>query len=125
MRRSITSDHSEQRANWRVIASLWPYLLEFPRRVAFALACLVFAKLANVAVPLVLKFIVDDLDAQATHIVTVPLALLAAYGLLRFASTAFGELRDAVFARVAERAMRRVALKVFRHLHQLELNFHL
>jgi ATP-binding cassette subfamily B protein len=125
MRRSIISNSSEQRANWRVIASLWPYLLEFPKRVIFALACLVLAKLANVAVPLVLKHIIDDLDAQTLHVVTVPLALLAAYGILRFSATAFGELRDAVFARVAERAMRRVALKVFRHLHRLELNFHL
>lgn len=125
MPRSITSDSSEQRPNWRVIASLWPYLMEFPARVAFALACLLFAKLANVAVPMVLKYIVDDLDTQASQVVAVPLALLFAYGLLRFAATAFGELRDAVFARVAERAMRRVALQVFRHLHRLELNFHL
>lgn len=125
MPRSITNETSAQRANWSVVASLWPYLLEFPTRVIFALICLVLAKLANVAVPLVLKHIIDDLDTQAVQVVTVPLALLAAYGILRFSTTAFGELRDAVFARVAERAMRRVSLKVFRHLHQLELNFHL
>jgi len=125
MRRSIVTDSSEQRPNWRVITGLWPYLMEFPGRVFFALACLVLAKLANVAVPVVLKFIVDDLDDQTSQVVAVPLALLAAYGLLRFGATAFGELRDAVFARVAERAMRRVALQVFRHLHRLELNFHL
>src|SRR5690606_33531599 len=121
----IVTDSSEQRPNWRVITGLWPYLMEFPGRVFFALACLVLAKLANVAVPVVLKFIVDDLDDQTSQVVAVPLALLAAYGLLRFGATAFGELRDAVFARVAERAMRRVALQVFRHLHRLELNFHL
>ncbi len=65
MRRSLVSDHAKQRPNWGVIASLVPYLLEFPGRVALALACLVAAKLANVAVPIVLKHIVDDLDTQA------------------------------------------------------------
>src|SRR5690625_5055354 len=125
MRRSIVSDSTPERPNWRVIASLWPYLMEFPGRVFFALACLVLAKLANVAVPMVLKYIVDDLDTQTSQLIAVPLALLAAYGLLRFGATAFGELRDAVFARVAERAMRRVSLQVFRHLHRLELNYHL
>lgn len=125
MRRSLVSDHAKQRPNWGVIASLVPYLLEFPGRVALALACLVAAKLANVAVPIVLKHIVDDLDTQAAQVVAVPLALLLGYGLLRFGATAFGELRDAVFARVAERAMRRVSLQVFQHLHKMELNFHL
>ncbi|MCC5859383.1 MAG: ABC transporter ATP-binding protein/permease [Ectothiorhodospiraceae bacterium] len=100
--------------------------MEYRGRVALALLFLVGAKLANVAVPVVLKFIVDHFeDRPVDAVVAVPLALLAGYGLLRFSAVFFGELRDAVFARVAERAMRRVSLEVFRHLHRLELAFHL
>jgi len=101
-----------------------PYLWEFKWRVLIALAFLVTAKLANVGVPLVLKEIVDALDPQ-TAILAVPFALLAAYGLLRFSTTLFAELRDVIFVRVTQRAIRRVALEVFRHLHSLSLRFHL
>lgn len=125
MRPDASSDYPNQRPNWRVISSLLPYLMEFRGRVVLALAFLTIAKLANVAVPVALKLIVDHLDSPAEALVAVPLALLAGYGLLRFSAVFFGELRDAVFARVAERAMRRVSLRVFQHLHQLELNFHL
>ena len=103
---------------------LAPYLWEFKGRVLAALALLVTAKLANVAVPLVLKEIVDALDPQ-TAILVVPFALLAAYGALRFSTTLFAELRDVLFVRVTQRAIRRVALEVFRHLHSLSLRFHL
>jgi ATP-binding cassette subfamily B protein len=89
-----------------------------------ALAFLVSAKLANVGVPLVLKEVVDGLDREAA-LVAVPVALLVAYGLLRFSTTLFAELRDVVFVRVTQRAIRRVALTVFRHLHSLSLRFHL
>jgi len=109
---------------WRNVATLLPYLWEYKWRVVFALAFLVVAKLANVAVPLVMKQLVDGLDA-ATAIVAVPVALLATYGILRFSTTLFQELRDVVFVRVAQRAMRRIALGVFRHLHSLSLRFHL
>ncbi|MEX0732747.1 MAG: ABC transporter ATP-binding protein/permease [Aquisalimonadaceae bacterium] len=125
MRPDVHSDYPHQRPNWRIITSLLPYLLEFRGRVVLALAFLTIAKLANVAVPVALKYIVDGLDSPAEALVAVPLGLLAAYGLLRFSAVFFGELRDAVFARVAERAMRRVSLAVFEHLHNLELNFHL
>ncbi len=111
--------------DWQAIKSLSPYLLEFPARVFGALAFMLLAKLANVAIPLILKYVVDDLDGDAVQLVSVPLALLLAYGALRFGSSFFGELRDAVFNRVSERAMRRIGLKVFNHLHQLELDFHL
>ena len=111
-------------SDWRVLGSLLPYLWEYRWRVAVALAFLVGAKLANVAVPLVLKEVVDGLDPTLA-VLTVPAALLAAYGLLRFSTTLFAELRDAVFVRVVQRAMRRVALGVFRHLHELSLRFHL
>lgn len=111
--------------NWRIIASLFPYLMEYRARVILALAFLALAKVANVLVPLALKYIVDHFDSAADAMVAVPLALLAAYGALRFAVVLFGELRDAVFARVAERAMRRISLKVFKHLHDMDLGFHL
>ncbi len=109
---------------WRVLRLLAPYVWEYKWRVVAALVFLVAAKLANVGVPLVMKEVVDGLDAPAA-IVTVPVALLVIYGLLRFSTTLFQELRDVVFVRVAQRAMRRAALGVFRHLHSLSLRFHL
>ena len=111
-------------SDWRNLGNLLPYLLEYKWRVLLALVCLVTAKLANVAVPLVMKEVVDGLDPQAA-MVAVPVALLAIYGILRFSTTLFGELRDVVFVRVTQRAIRRVALGVFRHLHSLSLRFHL
>ncbi|TVP80192.1 ABC transporter ATP-binding protein/permease [Thioalkalivibrio sp.] len=119
-------DAPEGPLNWRIIRSLLPYLAEFRGRLFLALGLMGLAKLANVAVPLALKYIVDHFEGAGPDVMlTVPLALLVAYGLLRFSSTFFGELRDAVFVRVAERAMRRAALAVFQHLHRLELGFHL
>ena len=112
------------RDDWRTIRSLLPYLWEFKGRVIIALTLLVMAKLATVAVPLVLKEIIDALD-QPRAMLVLPVLLLAGYGLLRLSSTLFGELRDAVFAKVTQRAIRRVAIKVFGHLHALSLRFHL
>src|SRR5688572_15657865 len=109
---------------WRVVPMLLPYLWEYKWRVVIALIFLVAAKLANVAVPLVLKEVVDGLSPTQAVLV-IPLALLFAYGALRLSTTLFAELRDLVFIRVAQRAMRRVALSVFRHLHSLSLRFHL
>jgi len=108
----------------RALKMLVPYLWEFKGRVALALSFLIIAKLANIGVPLVMKQIVDSLDKDKA-ILVVPIALLATYGLLRLSSTLFGELRDIVFVRVTQRAMRNVALRVFRHLHALSLRFHL
>ena len=112
------------RNDWAVLRSLLPYLMEFKWRVAVALIFLASAKVANVGVPLVMKRIVDSIDARAA-VIALPLALLATYGLLRLSTTLFAELRDVVFVRVAKRAIRRVALQVFRHLHALSLRFHL
>jgi ATP-binding cassette subfamily B protein len=109
---------------WRVLGTLVPYLWEYRWRVLAALVLLVAAKFTNVAVPLVMKEVVDGLDPKLA-VLAVPAALLAAYGLLRFSTTLFAELRDVVFVRVTQRAIRRVALGVFRHLHQLSLRFHL
>ena len=109
---------------WRVVRRLVPYLLEFRWRVAVALAFLVTAKLANLGVPLVMKEIVDSLDSR-TAVLAVPIAFVVMYGALRLSTTLFAELRDVVFVRVSKRAIRRVALEVFRHLHSLSLRFHL
>lgn len=118
---------ADHKPDWKVIAGLWPYLTEFRGRVVLALALLVLAKLATVATPIALKYIVDYLDQNrgADMLLWMPLVLVVGYGSLRFGATLFSELRDAVFARVAERAMRRVSLRIFEHLHQRELGFHL
>jgi ABC-type multidrug transport system fused ATPase/permease subunit len=112
------------RNDWKTIRTLLPYLWEFKGRVALAMVLLIAAKLANVAVPLILKEIVDGLN-QPRAVLVLPVLLLVGYGVLRFLSTGFGELRDAVFAKVTQRAIRRVALRIFRHLHALSLRFHL
>jgi len=121
---STSSPANAPRGDWRTIRSLVPYLLEFKGRVVLALSLLVCAKLANVTVPLVLKEIVDAMGKPHAMLV-VPVFLVVGYGLLRLFSTLFGELRDAVFAKVTQRAIRRVALQVFEHLHSLSLRFHL
>jgi len=107
-----------------VLRRLLPYLWEFKGRVLLALAFLVCAKLANITVPLVMKRIVDGLSVDKA-LLAVPVAALLAYGILRLSSTAFNELRDIVFVKVAQRSMRRIALEVFHHLHALSLRFHL
>ena len=113
-----------ERGDWRTIGTLLPYLWEYKARVLAALACLVLAKVANVGVPVLLKRIVDSLDSQLAPL-AVPLALLAAYGILRLSTTLFTELREFLFAKVTQRATRKIALQVFRHLHALSLRFHL
>jgi ATP-binding cassette, subfamily B, heavy metal transporter len=113
-----------QRGDWATIRTLLPYLWAYRGRVITALACLVLAKVANVGVPVVMKRIVDALDAP-TAALAVPLALLAAYGALRLSTTLFTELREFLFAKVTQRAVRTIALRTFRHLHALSLRFHL
>ncbi|WP_235937472.1 ABCB family ABC transporter ATP-binding protein/permease [Marinobacter caseinilyticus] len=120
-------DMEAHQLSWKTLKSLWPYLLEFRGRIVVAMLCLIGAKLATVGVPFILKYIVDGLDQDTLQdtAVALPLGLLLAYGTARLATTLFGELRDTVFGRVTERAMRRIGLQVFEHLHALELNFHL
>jgi ATP-binding cassette subfamily B protein len=113
-----------QRGDWQTIRTLLPYLWGYRGRIFAALACLVLAKLANVGVPMLMKSIVDSLDPRIA-VLTVPLALLVAYGLLRLSTTVFTELREFLFAKVTQRAVRRIGLTVFRHLHALSLRFHL
>jgi len=121
---------SKPASGWPTIRTLLPYLMEYKGRVALALVFLVAAKLANVGVPLIMKEIVDGLgitlsggpDKLAFGVIA---GLLIAYGAARLSTTVFTELREFVFAKVTQSAVRRIALEVFRHLHSLSLRFHL
>ena len=124
MRPTRLEKPSLNRNDWGTIRSLLPYLWEFKKRVLLALVLLVMAKLASVAVPLLLKEVVDALD-QPQDILVLPVLFVVGYGVLRLCSTLFGEIRDAIFAKVTQRAIRRVAIRVFGHLHALSLRFHL
>ncbi|WP_273410884.1 ABCB family ABC transporter ATP-binding protein/permease [Elstera cyanobacteriorum] len=106
---------------------LWPQgETELKARVVIALMLLALSKVAGVYVPILFKEAIDALSAKGVDaVVLAPVGLIVAYGLLRVLSQAFGELRDAVFAKVAQRAIRRVGLETFRHLHALSLRFHL
>lgn len=121
-------DPNAKRNDWATIRTLLPYLWVYKWRVFAALVCLVGAKMANIGVPLVLKKIVDQLSIDPHHphaLLVLPLGALVAYGALRFSTTLFTELREFLFARVTQRAVRTIALRVFRHLHALSLRFHL
>ena len=131
---SPSSHHPQAPANqgtrndWATIKTLLPYLWQWKWRVLLALGCLVSAKLANVGVPLVLKQLIDGLTItpeQPAAALVLPVGVLIAYGLLRLSTTVFTELREFFFARVTQRAVRTIALQVFRHLHALSLRFHL
>jgi ABC-type transport system involved in Fe-S cluster assembly fused permease/ATPase subunit len=116
------------RNDWGTLKTLLPYLWAYKWRMSLALVFLISAKMANVGVPLILKKLIDTLTAttaQPQAIIALPLALLVAYGALRLSTTVFTELREFVFARVTQRAVRTVALQVFKHLHALSLRFHL
>jgi ATP-binding cassette, subfamily B, heavy metal transporter len=123
---SIDRSTLAARGDWHTVRTLLPYLLAYKGRVALALTCLIAAKVANVGVPLVLKQVVDSLTPGSQgQMLALPLALLFAYGALRLSTTAFTELREFFFAKVTQRAVRTIALKTFRHLHDLSLRFHL
>ena len=134
MRRSTSATalpgpQPKERHDWQTVKALVPYLLAWKGRVAFALVFLIGAKVANVAVPMVFKRIIDALGVprglHESAALLVPLGLLAAYGVLRFSTSLFTELRELLFARVTQRAVRTIALQVFEHLHALSLRFHL
>ena len=109
---------------WRTLATLLPYLWQYRLRVLLAMSALVGAKMANVSVPLVFKRIIDGLSV-AEQVLALPVLMLLLYGALRFSTALFTELREMLFARVTQQAVRRIALEVFRHLHALSLRFHL
>jgi len=135
MRSQLPPD-SDNVENWRVIKYLIPYLSEFRGRILFAFAFLILAKLASIALPLILGEIVDQMNPpydanikKKTGDITetwvfIPAIMVVMYGILRFSSVFFGEIRDLLFGRVTERAMRRIGYKVFKHLHNLDLDFH-
>jgi ATP-binding cassette, subfamily B, heavy metal transporter len=119
----------ETRDDWRALKTLLPYLWDYKGRVLFAIACLIAAKVAVVGVPVLLKHIVDTFAAaptiEARTLVAIPVLLIVAYGLLRLSNSIFTELREFFFAKVTQAAVRRIALRTFRHLHSLSLRFHL
>jgi len=107
------------------ITYLWPYLWQFKGHVIWAVLALIGAKAASLLMPWALKEIVDSVDRSLHPELYLPVLFIIFYGLLRFGSVFFGEIRDALFGRVSEHAMRNVGLRVFKHLHSLELAFHL
>ena len=109
---------------WKTLQTLFPYLWQYRVRMLLALSCLVGAKLANVGVPLVFKEMIDRMT-PGEQLLVLPVGLLLLYGVLRFSTSLFTELREIFFARVTQQAVRRIALEVFRHLHALSLRFHL
>ncbi len=122
--RRIEIPHNNRR-DWQNVKNTLPYLWEYKGRVLIALFSLILAKAATVSIPLILKDIVDFLSQTPQATLILPVTLLFAYGALRMASGLFNELRDAIFARVRYRAMRRLSNTVMRHLHDLSLRFHL
>jgi ATP-binding cassette subfamily B protein len=114
--------------DWGTVKTLLPYLSVYPWRVFLALTCLIFAKVANIGIPVVLKHLIDDLALPADdpkRYLIFPLALVLAYGLLRLSASIFTELREFIFSKVTQNAIRKVAIEVFDHLHALSLRFHL
>ena len=116
------------RSDWSVIKDLLPYLLEHRTRVALAIACLIAAKFANLGVPIILKDLIDAMNLKPGSLqiyLIVPAGLIVAYGALRLSASLFSELRELLFAKVTQDAVRKIALQVFEHLHALTLQFHL
>ncbi len=117
---------TDQRGSWRVAHRLLPYLWRYRGRVAVGLVFLVLARLANISVPLVLKQVIDHLESRPmVEILAVPVALILAYGSLRFAAILFNELRNMVFSRASVNIIHHISMEVFAHLHTLSLRFHL
>jgi len=123
---ALPAPDPSERHDWHTLKTLIPYLWSYKGRVIFALSCLLLAKFANVGVPMVFKHLVDALTLTTEQaFIVVPAAILLAYGVLRFSTSLFTELRELVFARVTQQAVRNISLQVFNHLHALSLRFHL
>lgn len=130
MARRQATDIENLDMKWHAFRLLWPYLLEFKSRISLAFLCLGLAKAATICIPFFQKYIVDNLDAQLDIsntgiLITVPLLLILGYGLARFMNVILNEARDTLFGRVTERTIRNLSLLTFRHLHSLDLDFHL
>ena len=119
------NDLKGNRRDYHNLKQLLPYLSAYKGRALIALACLVLAKVATVAVPLVLKEIIDVFDGKQEQLLVLPVALIMGYGVFRLLGSLFNELRDTVFARVRYHAMRELSKRVMQHLHNLSLRFHL
>ncbi len=116
------------RSDWATLAKLLPYLWRYRWRVGIALGFLIAAKVANVSVPVLLKYLVDAMalkPGDPTALLVVPAGLLLTYGALRLSTSLFTELRELIFAKATEGTARSISLQVFRHLHALSLRFHL
>ena len=117
---------TDKKGDWRVARRLLPYLWQYRYRVFIAIVFLILARVANITVPIVLKQIIDHFETDTDHaLLAIPFALLAAYGLLRFGSILFNELRNIVFSKASVKIIHHIAMEVFRHLHTLSLSFHL
>ncbi|MBV6272139.1 ABC transporter ATP-binding protein/permease [Alcaligenaceae bacterium CGII-47] len=124
MRFSHSGPAPARRNDLHTLRALWPYIWAFRGRVIFAMCCLVIAKVASVITPIYLKDLVDGLSLPAT-VMVLPLAAVLGYGLARLLTSVFSELRDALFARVTQGAIQRVASQLFEHLLSLSLRFHM
>ena len=129
-RRSRSGRKVDSGFEWGALKSLAPYLWsrggpEAKIRVIAALILLAASKVATVYIPVIYGQVVDALSGKQDAVIVLPMALIIGFGVLRVASIAFGELRDAVFTKVAQRAIRTVALETFEHLHRLALRYHL
>ncbi|NNE63929.1 MAG: ABC transporter ATP-binding protein/permease, partial [Gammaproteobacteria bacterium] len=121
-----TEKANTNRADWYNIKKMLPFVWAYKGRVLVALGCLVISKLAMVGIPIILKYIVDYLDAaRESSVAALPILLLLSYGILRFMNSGFNELRDALFARVRYHAMNSLSVSTLQHLHRLSLRFHL
>jgi ABC-type transport system involved in Fe-S cluster assembly fused permease/ATPase subunit len=121
---SRTEISEQDRQNLDNLLKMFPYVWDFKSRVIFGLLFLVIAKLATVAVPVLLKDIVDSLNSDNTLLI-LPLGLLIAYGSLRLTTAFFSELRDVLFAKVRYHAVYKISVRVLDHLHKMSLRFHL
>ena len=128
MRASRINEVEAEHFSWSIIKDIFPYLIEYKKRVLFAVGFMILAKVASVSLPFILKYIVDGIDTSQfdqASLLVVPVGLVLAYGLVRLSNVIFGEIRDVLFGRVTERSIRRISLNVFKHLHKLDLEYHL
>jgi len=121
---------SEVKADLRVLKQLAPFLwpAEEPVLKTRVLAALVFVILANVttvSIPYFMKVAVDALSVDDLSLIAVPVAVILGYGAVRISQVAFAQLQDATIARVIERAVRRIQVRVFSHIQELGLQYHL
>ncbi|WP_421904502.1 ABCB family ABC transporter ATP-binding protein/permease [Mameliella sp.] len=120
----------ERRSGWRTIRRVGPYLWPegqtwAKRRVVIALGFLILAKLIAVATPILYKQAVDTLSGEVSDLMLGAVGLTLAYGMARLMTVGFQQLRDAVFAKVGQRALRRLALETFTHIHRLSMRYHI